>query len=90
MMKKIYIGRVFQKHFQKRIKNNHRLHKRFLERYDLFIEDRGNWVLRDHALKGELFGFRAFSVTGDIRVVYKEIDNEIIFIDIGTHNQIYN
>ncbi len=33
---------------------------------------------------------RAFSVTGDIRIVYFEINDEsVLFLDIGTHNQVY-
>jgi len=35
-------------------------------------------------------GFYAFSITGDIRVIYQKIsDEEIILVDIGSHNQVY-
>jgi len=47
-------------------------------------------LLQDHLLMGKLEGYRAFSVTGDIRVVYYIHDQTAYFVDIGTHNQVYN
>lgn len=47
-------------------------------------------MLNDHQLTGDLEGKRAFNITGDIRVVYRQIDEEAIeFLDIGSHNQVY-
>ncbi|MBI3486516.1 type II toxin-antitoxin system YafQ family toxin [Candidatus Daviesbacteria bacterium] len=46
-------------------------------------------TLKDHKLIGKKFGFRAFSVTGDIRVVYKLINSDVWLYDIGSHNQVY-
>lgn len=37
-----------------------------------------------------MLGKRSFNITGDIRVVYREIDkNTVEFLDIGTHPQVY-
>jgi len=47
------------------------------------------YPLHDHALTGKLAGKRAFSIAGDIRVIYVEFDDFIVFLDIGTHNQVY-
>lgn len=49
-------------------------------------------TLRNHALVGKLHGLRAFSVTGDMRIIFKEYNNYVlvIMLDIGTHSQIYN
>lgn len=47
-------------------------------------------MLRDHKLVGTLKGLRAFFITGDVRVIYiEENDDSITLIDIGTHNQVY-
>lgn len=46
-------------------------------------------LLNDHALHGDLEGYRSFSVTGDIRVVYKIEGETIKLFDIGRHNQVY-
>ena len=86
---KAYFTKSFKKAYAKRIQRNRNLEKRFDQRYDLFVDDPSDEVLRDHALSGKLQGYRAFSVTGDIRVVYYVNEEIAYFVDIGTHNQVY-
>lgn len=86
---KIEFHSEFIKIFKKRFGGNDKIKKKFFERSKLFQIDHTNPILRDHRLKGVRSDHRAFSVTGDIRVVYF-ISNQIAyFIDIGTHNQVY-
>ena len=82
-------SKKFLKYFRKRILPKSSLVKRFEQRLKLFKTDVSNPLLKDHSLTGEKIGFRAFSVTGDIRIIYKMIDDIAIFYDIGTHNQVY-
>lgn len=86
---KIHFTKNFKKAYAKRIQPKSNVVKRFEERYDLFLEDQTNEVLKDHGLSGKLQGYRAFSVTGDIRVVYYIHRDIAYFVDIGTHNQVY-
>lgn len=80
----------FHKHFTKRIANSPSLRKKFDGRLIEFLDNPNNPLLNDHALKGDQSGRRAFSITGDIRVIYrKKNDTTILFLDIGTHNQVY-
>lgn len=80
----------FQKAFKTRIKNNSKLIKRAKERVVLFVENPKNPILKDHQLTGDKKEFRAFWITGDIRIIYYQISkNEVLFIDIGSHNQVY-
>ena len=80
----------FRKNFKKRIASNATLGKKFQDRLSLFITDRTHSQLQDHRLIGKWQGFRAFSVTGDIRVIYRQKNsNTIELYDIGTHNQVY-
>lgn len=79
----------FIKHFKLRIELNPQLDKRFHERLNRFIQDRKDPVLKDHQLTGDKSEYRAFSITGDKRVVYKEFGDEILLYDVGTHNQVY-
>lgn len=82
--------RQFKKHYQKRVAPHPALIKQFEKRFALFIADRDKRELSDHALVGELQGYRAFSITGDIRVVYQLIsETTALMLDIGTHNQVY-
>ena len=87
---KIRYTKHFQKNFIKRIPAESSLDKRYLERVTLFLQNRNDPVLKNHKLSGKLTGYFAFSITGDIRVLYYfNSDDEITFIDIGSHNQVY-
>lgn len=69
----VHYHKNFLKSYSKRIIRNLNLDKRF----------------KDHALTGSIKGYRAFSVTGDVRVVYERVDDGVLLHDIGTHNQVY-
>lgn len=80
----------FIKSYRKRIAKDTKLAKKVSERLNLFREDFTNPVLKDHALTGKKSHLRAFWVTGDIRIVYLPVSvDEVILIDIGSHNQVY-
>ena len=86
----IKLGKSFEKHFRTRIHFHKNLVRIYKEQVLLFIEDRQDPSLQDHVLSGKLNGMRAFSVTGDIRVLYVERGKDYyVFLDIGTHRQIY-
>lgn len=80
----------FVKNFNKRVSKRSVLEKKYKDRLALFIRNRNNPLLKDHKLIGKRKNFRAFSITGDVRVIYFEESQEIVtFIDIGSHNQVY-
>lgn len=86
---KIYFTKSFKTAYKERIRSIQYLEKRFEARYDLFAEDPTNVTLKDHPLSGILRGFRAFAITGDIRVIYYIYQEIVYFVDIGTHGQVY-
>lgn len=43
----------------------------------------------DHALTGKMKGYRDFHVKGDLVVIYKDDGDELQFIRIGTHSEIF-
>jgi len=86
---KIEFHNNFIKNYNKRFGKNIKIKDRFIERTKIFQSDPTNPLLKDHQLKGKRAAYRAFSVTGDIRVVYLFINNIIYFFDIGSHNQVY-
>lgn len=85
----IYYTESFRKNYKKRISQNDKLVRQFKNRKTLFKKDPTNIILQDHSLKAVMTGFRAFSVTGNIRVIYYTQDSDLYFVDIGTHNQVY-
>lgn len=61
----------------------------FLETLQLFRYDPEHPSLRNHALKDRYAGFRSIDVTGDWRALYRKERERIIFVDLGTHDQLY-
>ncbi len=86
---KIQYHREFVKNYKKRISPYPKLDTQFKNQLDKFIKNPNDPSLRDHKLIGKKKNFRAFSVSGDIRVVYLIINDTIWLYDIGSHNQVY-
>jgi addiction module RelE/StbE family toxin len=82
----IVLNPSFRKAYRK---SRLKIQQAFAKRLRLFKENLNHPLLRDHQLTGKLEGHRAFSITGDIRVVYYIHEETAYFIDIGTHNQVY-
>ncbi len=89
-MKPIRLTKGFEKHYKQRIAPIKNLRGVYLARVSAFHNGERGYPLDDHAIKGKLKGKRAFSIAGDVRVVYEETDGAIIFLDVGSHNQVYN
>ncbi len=84
---KIITNRAFDKKF---LKLAPKIRAQFNNRVELFKENSSNPLLKNHALHGDMSGLKAFSINGDFRVIYATINYEtVIFLSIGTHNQVY-
>ena len=86
---KFYRSNKFKKSYKTRIAFNEILEEQVDDRLRIFSKNASDPLLKDHTLKGRLTGFRSFSITGDIRIVYRKEDDLIILYDIGSHNQVY-
>ena len=86
---KVEFTHNFIKIYKKRFSHKPNIQIKFDQRTKLFMVDPQNSLLRDHQLSGRLEGYRAFSITGDIRVVYYVYANIAYFVDVGSHNQVY-
>ena len=57
---------------------------------EIFAQDPDDSVLRNHALKGEWFGYHSISAGGDIRLHYRILDDQtVLFVAVGSHSQLY-
>jgi len=45
---------------------------------------------KDHALIGNWANFREFHVSGDVLVIYKATDDELILVRMGSHSQLFD
>ncbi len=85
---KIVYHRRFEKQFKKL---SVKLQEKCIERISLFAREPYHPTLRNHSLVGKLDGKRAFSVTGDVRIIFIEEDGYVVvtFLDVGTHSRLY-
>lgn len=62
---------------------------KFIERLKNFKEDKFSFTLYNHTLSGKLKGLRSINVASDWRAIFEETPDEITFVAIGTHSQLY-
>lgn len=61
----------------------------FKETLELFLEDHDHITLRNHTLTEKYAGIRSIDVTDDWRALYREEPERIIFVELGTHDELY-
>ncbi len=94
-MKTLVLASSFQRAFKKIVRRQPELQERIQERLGLLAADPFDPLLQTHKLKGKLAGAWAFSVEYDCRILFSfEINSEsgeeeILLIDIGTHDEVY-
>lgn len=88
-MKPIEYTKQFKKRLKQRYAHQPNVLQKFATQLELFQQGVREAPIEDHPLTGKLKGMRAFSVGGDVRVVYRETDEYYLLLDIGSHNQVY-
>lgn len=92
MTKPIHYSEKFKRLYKRKIKTKRKLKRIFDVQLEKFKVSSEHPDLRSHYLenkKRSLGGYRAFSITDDIRIIYKEEKDFYYFIDIGTHKEVY-
>ena len=88
-MIEIAFSSSFKRAFKK-ISKNKPVERKFWEKTKLFITEPFHPYLKTHKLSGKLEDLWSFSVEYDLRVIFYFTDKtHAIFIDIGTHNEVY-
>ena len=89
-MTKVIWDQGFKKIYQKRVKSDSDLKKRFWISMRLFSKNPFDRRLRTHKLTGKLEGLWAFSVAYDCRVIFEFLsENEVLLVDVGSHEEVY-
>ncbi len=89
-MAQVGFSSSFKRALKKKLKNNPQLEERFWEKVEVFIADPFDGSLRTHKLSGQLKDLWSFSIEYDVRVVfYFEEEDKTVFIDIGSHDEVY-
>ena len=87
--KPILFDRVFIKNYKKRVLPNVKLHKQYTKMVLLFIQDPFHPQLKNHKLRGKMKEYRAFFIENDCRVIYFETKTQILFLNVGKHEEVY-
>lgn len=82
----VHLHKNFKKHYKKLTESQKR---KFKERRTLFLQDEFDPILNNHALRGKYQGYRSINITGDLRVIFKREGDNVIFVAIDTHSNLY-
>jgi addiction module RelE/StbE family toxin len=66
-----------------------KIQEKFRIRTILFGQNKFNPMLHNHALIGEYEGFRSINITGDLRAIFQDYGDTVVFTCLGTHSQLY-
>ena len=88
-MKKLEYTKQFQRRLKQRYAHQPKIIERLRRHLELFSQGVRKQPIDDHPLTGKLKGLRAFSVGGDVRVVYQETEDRYLLLDVGSHSQVY-
>lgn len=82
---------ITSKSFDKKFKKlSHKIQSQVKERTILFKSDSFDPRLNNHMLHGEMKMIRSINITGDLRILYEEVDDDSVrFLDIDTHSNLY-
>lgn len=80
----------FHTTFKKKLKRiSPKIQDRFYERLELFMQDKFTRVLNNHSVDRAYPNCRSINVSGDYRAIFEDHGELIIFINIGTHSDLY-
>lgn len=80
----------FHKKFTKQLlKMPLRLREQFGKRLQIFIDNKYDRQLNNHSVDAVFPDCRSINITGDYRAIYRESSDGILFVDIGTHSELY-
>lgn len=83
----IVTSKNFDKKFRRLAK---KLQLQAKSRIAIFLENPLNPILNNHLLHGDKKLIRSINISGDLRILYKEVGiNTIHLIDIDTHSNLY-
>ena len=90
-MKSVRVNIEFSPIFKKRLKKlNPQALNKLPKLFKIFRINPFNAKLKTHKLRGKLKNTYAFYITPNIRIIFKFLNKStVVFIDIGTHNQVY-
>ena len=94
-MRTLVLASSFKRAFKSLIRQDPEMENKIAQRLQLLVNDPFDPSLKTHKLKGKLSGAWACTVDYDCRIIFnfkKSLDSdveEILLIDIGSHDEVY-
>ena len=82
----VIFNKSFYKDYEKLPK---KIQDKFWNRLEIFKENKTNKILNNHSVDKAFTNCRRINVTGDYRAIFKEYDDMVVFVNIGTHSELY-
>ena len=80
----------YSRHFVKTFKKcSKKIQLAFRAKLVIFLSDQFTAKLNNHALTDKYFGYRSINISGDWRAVFEQNNDEVYFVTLGTHSQLY-
>lgn len=90
-MLKVKLSGKFVKMYRELLEEDPELENLVDDLRKIFVKNPSDTRLRNHQLTGKMTGQFAFSITDDIRIVYKVTGkNTVRLLAIGPHKKVYN
>ena len=89
-MIKIKLNATFEKKLNKFVSRHPEYKEIIIEKVELLSKRPNARELENHKLSGVLKGQRAISISGDYRITFIEIEENIyLLLNIGSHDEVY-
>lgn len=82
----------FHKNYDKQFERlSEKIQGKVEEAIERFMKNPHDPALKNHALKGAMKDKRAISVTGNVRIIFREFDSYtlVLMLDVGSHPHVY-
>ena len=86
---RIFLSSSYIRAHKRKIKGNPQLTKTIKEKVVIFQTNPTNPTLSLHKLKDKKQDVWSFSVAQNLRILFVYVPEGVLFINIGTHNEVY-
>jgi mRNA-degrading endonuclease YafQ of YafQ-DinJ toxin-antitoxin module len=81
---------IFHRRFKKKFKRlSPQIREQFFDRLKIFIVDPFNVILNNHSVGESYDNCRSINITGNVRALYEVHGNVAVFVNIGSHSDLY-
>lgn len=89
-MIKVFYSPSFKRSYKRKVAPGSEREARFRSKTGVFMNDPFDSALKTHKLSGKLKDYWSFSIEYDLRVIFYFEDAETaVFVDLGTHKEVY-